>query len=192
MSALKTSSSPGPDGVHPMVLKECARVLCEPLHLLFMKSLSSGVVPEDWRRANITPIFKKGSKTDPTNYRPISLTSVVCKLLERLIQKRIIEHLELNNFISSHQHGFRRGMSCLTQLLEYFADVEDILDEGHCADVIYLDCKKAFDTVPHAHLLVKVEGAGIVGGVKRWIANFLENREQRVAIHDSYSTWRRV
>ena len=192
LSSLKTSSAPGPDGVHPRMLKECAQALSHPLHTIFKASLTAGYVPRDWRRANVTPIFKKGDKADALNYRPISLTSVVCKVLEKLIRIKIVEHLEDISYFSQHQHGFRSGKSCLTQLLEYFADVEEILDDGDSVDAVYLDCRKAFDTVPHNHLLVKLEAAGIRGSVKTWIMRFLENREQRVTIRDSHSSWRRV
>ena len=189
---LKTPSAPGPDGINVMMLKECAKVLCQPLHTIFVKSLQSSYLPHDWKRANITPIYKKGNKTDPLNYRPVSLTSSVCKILEKLIQKKVMEYLENTSFFTRHQHGFRSGMSCLTQLLEYFSDIEDMIDDGNCVDVIYIDCRKAFDTVPHNHLLAKIENAGIGGNVKKWIQSFLENREQRVVINNNYSSWRRV
>ena len=153
---LKTPSAPGPDGVHPIMLKECAPSLAKPLSIIFQKSLASGHLPKDWKRANITPIFKKGRHTDPSNYRPVSLTSVPCKIMEKLIRKRVMEHLESTNFLSTQQHGFRSKMSCLTQLLEYMFDLENALNEGDCIDALYLDCRKAFDTVPHEHLLAKL------------------------------------
>ena len=154
---------PGPDGIHPKVLRECCDNVAYPIWLIFQKSLKSGVVPSSWREANITPIFKSGSKSDSLNYRPISLTSVVCKLLEKLITNKITNHLETNNLLTTHQHGFRSKRSCLTQLPEYFKEVEDALVEHDPVDVIYLDCRKAFDTVPHARLKVKLEAYGIQG-----------------------------
>ena len=192
LEALKTPSAPGPDNVHPMLLKNCATELSKPLTLIYRESLRSGQVPEDWTSANITPIFKKGNRSHPLNYRPVSLTSVPSKILERIIRNHIMNHLEINNFLSNHQHGFRSGMSCLTQLLEYFMDLENALDEGDGVDVIYLDCRKAFDTVPHKRLLVKLKQAGIEGQVGLWIQNFLTDRQQRVAIRGTYSGWRRV
>ena len=192
LNALKSPSAPGPDGVNPTMLKECSGVFCLPLYKLFNLSLSSGKLPSDWRKANVKPIYKKGCKTDSLNYRPVSLTSVVCKVLEKVIKQKVVGHLEGTNFFSRHQHGFRTGMSCLTQLLEYFSDIENSLDEGDCVDAVYLDCRKAFDTVPHHQLLEKIGAAGIGGEVKDWIGSFLEDRVQRVVIGGSHSTWRRV
>ena len=155
-------------------------------------SLNSGCVPRDWRVANVIPIYKKGSKLNPLNYRPVSLTSVICKCLEKLIRVKMVDHLEAQQFFTEHQHGFRKGMSCLTQLLEFFSDVEDSLDEGDSVDVIYLDCMKAFDRVPHRHLLLKIEATGVRGELLRWISKYLCQREQRVVLRDKYSSWRRV
>ena len=165
LTDLKTPSAPGPDRVYPRMLKECAEIVCRPLHIIFAGSISSGYLPKDWRRANITPIFKKGCRTDPSNYRPVSLTSVVSKALEKLIRQRLMPFLEETDYFSKNQHGFRSGMSCLTQLLEYLNDVENMIDEGDCVDAIYLDCRKAFDTVPHRHLISKIEEAGVKGQV---------------------------
>ena len=162
---LKVPSVPGSEGIHPVLLKKCAASVCKPLTLIFRKSLRTGQVPKDWTRANVTPIFKKGSRANPLNYRPISLTSVPCKIMEKIIRKNIVNHLEENNILTNHQHGFRSEMSCLTQLLEYFLDLKDALDEGHCVDAVYLDCRKAFDTVPHKRLLTKLKQVGIKGEV---------------------------
>ena len=130
LMALKPSA-PGPDGVHPLVLKSCASCLSE-LMIIFNESLKSGHVPMDWKRANICPIFKKGCQSEPLNYRPISLTSVACKILERIIKKQLVHHLESANLLSKAQHGFRSGKSCTTQLLEYLYDIENALDNGDC------------------------------------------------------------
>ena len=89
------------------------------MSIIFQKSLDEVELPKDWIRTNVSPIFKKCSRNEPLNYRPVSLTSVPCKVLERLVKKRIIEHLEQNKLITQHQHGFRTKMSCLTRILEY-------------------------------------------------------------------------
>ena len=115
---LKESSSPGPDEIHPKFLIECVDYLDRPLYYLFRDSLDSGTIPNIWKVAHVTPIYKKGVKSDPLNYRPISLTSVVCKAMERIIRDKIIEHLDSHKLLSIHQHGFRSNRSCLTQLLE--------------------------------------------------------------------------
>ena len=182
LDQLKESLAPGPDGIHAKVLKECSENLAQPLYLIFRKSLDEGVVPDDWKQANVTPIYKKGKKIDPSNYRPISLTSVPCKVMERIVKNSIIDHLEQNSLLSKHQHGFRSNRSCLTQLLEYFTEISDMLETGDPVDAIYLDCRKAFDTVPHKRLLAKLKAYGISGKILKWIESFLSNRSQRVSV----------
>jgi hypothetical protein len=120
LNKLKVNKSPGPDGIHPRVLKEAKDALIMPLKIIFNRSLSEGKVPNDWKKANVTHIFKKGNKKEPANYRPISLTSVICKLLESLIRDQIVCHLEDNSLILNSQHGFRKNRSCLTNLIEFF------------------------------------------------------------------------
>ena len=184
---LKESSAPGPDGIHPKVLSECAQYLSLPLYLIFKHSLEVGELPCEWKTANVSPIFKKGKKSDPLNYRPISLTSVPCKVMEKVIRDEIMEHLEQNNLLSKHQHGFRSNRSCLTQLLEYFSEIHKSLDDSDPIDAIYLDCKKAFDTVPHKRLIAKLRAYGISGKILKWIESFLKNRTQKVVISGVHS-----
>ena len=126
--------------MHPRFLKECESAVAEPLKIIFTQSLMTGEVPEDWKAANVTPIYKKGSKQDPFNYRPISLTSVPCRLLEKIVQNHLHKYLECNNLLSKDQHGFRTIRSCLTQLMEYLEELESALDEKDDIDVVYLDC----------------------------------------------------
>ena len=149
LNMLKDSKATGPDEIPSIVLKSCAEVLARPLTVLFRKSLDTGKVPEEWKQAIIIPLFKKGSKVQPGNYRPVSLTSQCCKILERIIRKHVVIHLENNNIISVHQHGFVKKRSCQTNLLEYLEDLTKMIDEGTGVDVVYLDYQKAFDTVPH-------------------------------------------
>ena len=156
LQRLKVDKSAGPDGLHPMLLQQCSLSMSVPLSKIFTASIESGRVPDDWKLANITPIFKKGKKNDPANYRPVSLTSVVCKVLERIIKKHLVDHLEKSKLLSSCQHGFMVGRSCLTNLLETFESWTTALDEGHGIDVLYLDYLKAFDTVSHEQLLKKL------------------------------------
>ena len=107
----------------------------------------------DWKMANTTPIFKKGSKTIPTNYRPVSLTSQVVKILESLIHFRIMQYLSENNIVTPYQHGFTTKKSCFTNLLETYENWTLAVDSGCGIDVIYLDYSKAFDSVPHYRLV---------------------------------------
>ena len=146
-------------------------------------------MPEDWRLANVTPIFKKGSKTDAANYRPVSLTSVICRVLESLLRDVIVDHLVRHKLIYNTQHGFVPRRSCLTNLLEYLEEMTRLVDEGHNVDVIYLDFAKAFDKVAHSRLMAKCRALGVVGEVAAWIEAWLEGRKQRVVLNGSGSSW---
>ena len=134
-------------------------------------------MPEDWRIANVVPLFKKGSRDHPGNYRPVSLTSVVGKVLERIIRDRIYKHLERNKLIRDSQHGFVKGSSCLTNLTEFFEVTKEV-DKGKAVDVVYMDFSKAFDKVPHGRLLQKMQMHGIEGDLSIWIRNWLSDRRQ--------------
>ena len=182
LEKLNKYKSCGPDNIHPHLLKEAAPSLCLPLSIIFKDSLEKGETPVDWKTANITPIFKKGDRNNPANYRPVSLTSQVCKVLESIVREKMIEHLNENNLLSEDQHGFREGRSCLSNLLTTLEDWTSILDDKDCVDVAYLDFSKAFDLVSHKHLLLKLQKHGINGQIGNWIKAFLENRKQRVVI----------
>ena len=189
---LNSSKAPGPDGVYPFILKSFADQLSVPLAIIFNKTLQEGVVPDDWRRANVSPIFKKGNRSLPCNYRPVSLTSVVCKVMESFIRSHMVSYFNEYGLIRDSQHGFRRSRSCLTNLLEFMEDVTCAVDKGNAVDIIFLDFQKAFDKVPHKRLLLKLESLGIVGNVLDWIREWLKNRDQRVVINGRSSTWQSV
>ncbi len=116
LSNLDPNKAMGVDLVHPLVLKKCSRSLSKPLHIIFKKSIDLGVLPDTWKEANVTPLFKKGSKLKPSNYRPVSLTSIPCKILERIIAENIMKYLLVNKLLSEEQHGFMKGKSCTTNL----------------------------------------------------------------------------
>ncbi|KAK4810629.1 hypothetical protein QYF61_007366 [Mycteria americana] len=143
---LDIHKSMGPDEIHPRVLKELAEVLTKALSIIYQQSWLTGEVPADWRLADVTPIYKKGRKEDPGNYRPVSLTSVPGKLMEQIILSAITRHVEDNQVIRPSQHGFRKGRSCLTNLISFYDKVTRLVDEGKAVDVVYLDFSKAFDT----------------------------------------------
>ena len=147
----------GPDRLHPRVLKETARAVAPILQILFSKSLENGEVPDDWKQANIAPIFKKGGRYCPSNYRPVSLTCVCSKLIEHIISKHLLNHLEANNILFDKQHGFRKKRSTDTQLLAFTQDILANLSGGRQTDVIIMDFAKAFDKVPHHRLIQKLE-----------------------------------
>ena len=134
---LRPSAAPGPDKIGPQLLQKLKRTVSPILAKIFNASLSGGQVPEDWREANVTPIFKKGSKADPGNYRPVSLTSVCCKLLERIIKDKVVEHLLKNDLIFPSQHGFMPNKSCTTNLLEFFETVTEAVDGGGALLTLY-------------------------------------------------------
>jgi len=189
---LKKESAAGPDEIGPRLLQELEGAAAAALTIIFRESVASGVVPDDWRRANVTPIFKKGTKMDPGNYRPVSLTSVCCKILEGLLKTTIMKHLEANNLVNSSQHGFMAGRSCCTNLLEFLEEVTRAVDEGVPVDVIYLDFAKAFDKVPKERLLEKLRAHGVSGHLLRWIRNWLTGRQQRVVLNGKKSGWEQV
>ena len=186
---LQTDKSPGPDGIHPLLLKEWAASVAEPLSHIFQKSFELGTLPDDWKTVHVVPIFKKGSKTDKANYRPVSLTSVPCKIMESIIKDRMKKFLDSNGAISDAQHGFMQGRSCLTNLLETLENWTRALDEGYGIDVLYLDYRKAFDSVPIQRLIEKLKAYVISGNLLQWIESFLTLRTMRVGIRGSYSEW---
>ena len=187
LEKLNVNKSCGADNIHPFVLQATADASSAPLQIIFSKSLSSGECPSDWRSANVTPIHKKGSRTDPSNYRPVSLTSQICKVLESIVRNHILKHLAENNILSDSQHGFREGRSCLTNLLDTLETWTDILDDKNGIDVAYLDFRKAFDLVSHRHLIYKMSKYGIRNKVLNWVASFLDQRTQRVVIRGTAS-----
>ena len=147
----------GPDCIPAKVLKEMAEELSPSLALIFSASLQQGKIPQDWRKALITPLFKKGDQTNPTNYRPVSLTSICCKLLEHIIHSNVMSHLNAHNIISDNQYGFRKRRSAELQLIRTVHDFAYTLNERKQTDAILLDFCKAFDKVPHRHLKLKLE-----------------------------------
>ena len=179
---LKVSKATGPDKIPCRLLKELAYQIPPALTLLYRASIIQGAVPSDWKMANIVPIFKKGSKSSPSNYRPISLTSICCKILEHIIYSGISHHLEEYNVIHDEQHGFRSGRSCETQLLITIHDFANNLNNQKQTDAILLDFTKAFDKVSHRRLCSKLFHYGIRGTLLSWINDFLTGRTQRVLV----------
>ena len=184
---LNIFKSTGPDGVHPKLLKSLANDISfvTALTKLFSKCSETGILPVIWKTASVVPLFKKGSKSDPLNYRPVSLTCVLCKVYEQLIRRHVLDFLE--DRISQDQHGFVKGKSCLSNLLETFDTIFNIIDEGAPVDLLYFDFSKAFDTVPHHRLLSKLENMGIKGNVLDVIKDFITNRTMRVCVEGEKS-----
>ena len=192
LERLDVFKSAGPDDLHPRVLQELAEVIAGPLARLYEHSWCSGEVPEDWKRANVVPIFKKGKKEDPGNYRPVSLTSIPGKLFEKIILAHIQEGLAGECMLRGNQHGFISGRSCQTNLVAFYDQVTKSLDAGVAVDVVFLDFRKAFDTVSHPVLIKKLGDCGVDAHTVKWVANWLEGRTQRVVVDGFFSTWKDV
>ena len=184
---LNPTKSPGPDNLSQKVLKETANEVGPLLLLIYRKSLQTSEVPEDWRKANVAPVFKKGQRYQAENYRPISLTIVCCKIVEHIVASNIMNHDEDNNILYPLQHGFRRARSCETQLIEFIDDLTSSLDEGQQVDILVIDFAKAFDKVCQSLLIHKLHHYGIRGKINSWIKSWLANRTQSIVIDGEHS-----
>ena len=151
---LKIHKSKGPDGIHPRVLKELSSVICVPIAIIFKASIRSGTLPDEWKLANVKAIQKNGHRQMAKNYHPVSLTSVVCKVLESITRERIINHMKSNKLFSSKQFGFIGGRPKTLQLLRVLDGWTEILDNGGSIDMIYFDFMKAFYKVSHNRLIL--------------------------------------
>ena len=164
----------GPDNIPGQLLKEVAQEVTPILSLIFSASLHQGTP------ATVTPLFKKGDRGKASNYHPVSLTSIPCKIMEHILHSTIISHLEDSNILSDYQHGFRKKRSCKSQLVITIQELSDSLNTRDQVDCVLLDFSKAFDKVPHQRLLHKCHHYGIWGNTLQWIASFLQQRTQEV------------
>ena len=153
LSALKPNKSPGHDQWHPYFLREISDAICTPLSILFQKSLKEGA-HDSWKKAIIAAIYKKGKKSDPGNYRPVSLTSVISKVMESIVRDAMVDHLLRNNLFTNDQHGFVPGRDCITQLLICMEMWTKMIEDRVSFDMIYTDFSKAFDSIPHERLFL--------------------------------------
>ena len=188
LDELDPSKSPGPDTIHPRVLKEVSTIVEEPLYLIFKKSIELGKVPSKWKLASVTPIYKgKGSKSLPENYRPISMTSICCRIMESIVRDSLMEYMNKNSILSERQFGFMKGRSTVLQLLRVLDQWTDALDRGNIVDVVFCDFQKAFDTVPHKKLIHVLKQYGIRDNLLLWLKDFLTDRKMEVKISGSRS-----
>ena len=182
IDSMPNYSAPGPDKFPSIVLKQCKYELATPLRILWRQSLDEGQVPKSLKKQSIVPIYKKDSKAKPENYRPVSLTSHILKLFERVIREKLVEFIENENKLSNNQYGFRPRRSTISQLLAHIDRIICILERNKNADVMYLDFSKAFDKVCHVKLIQKLKSYNIGGQLLKWLENFLSERYQQVIV----------
>ena len=187
LKGLNPHKAAGPDQLKPIVLQTHHEELAPVLKLMFQKSPDTGSLPSIWKKANVSPIFKNGDKTEPANYRPISLTCVLCKVLEHVVASGISKHFTEQNILSELQHGFREKRSWETQLIMLVDELSESMQSGKQTDLILLDFSKAFDKVAHEKLLKIHHFYGIRGNILNWIKDFLDNRTQSVILNGTSS-----
>ena len=185
----QNGNSLDPEGLTSDFYLKLSADLCTPLSIIMRASLKTQEVPKAWKVANVCAIHKKGVTCDPNNYRPISLTVIACKIMERLIADNLLAYLHLHNAISVEQHGFLAKHCTETQLLETFNEWTTALDNHMQIDCVFIDFKKAFDSVCHNKLLLKLAAYGITGNLLGWMKSFLTDRKQRVHVNNCYSDW---
>jgi hypothetical protein len=185
LANIDTGKALGPDLISPRLLYHSRDIIAPVLTNLINKSLIQGKVPTKWKTANVIPIHKKGDKSIPSNYRPISLLSCASKVMERAVFQHLYSYLQ--SFITSHQSGFLPNHSTVTQLLEIYHNITEALDKQKEIFFIFFDISKAFDRVWHRGLVFKLQQLGISGNVLQWISNYLTNRQQQVTIEAATS-----
>ena len=186
LNSIDVNKAVGPDLLSGIILKACSHELATPLCILFNRSLNLGVFPTAFKDANVTPVFKSGDKSKVVNYRPISLLPLVSKVFERLVYAHLFPHIR--EHISESQHGFMKGRSTQTNLVNYIDFITDTTDNKLQVDIIYTDFSKAFDTVSHTLLSHKLSAYGFSGNVMSWLSSYLQNRTQRVVINGHMSS----
>ena len=191
LSSCDPSKAKGGDGIPPLILNQAAAALAKPVHHLFSLCLSKSYLPAEWRCHHVTPIHKSGDRSLVTNYRPISLLCCLSKVLERLVFDKVYDFI-VKSFISNSQFGFVTNRSTLHQLLLYSEFLHTAFENRQQVDSIYLDIRKAFDTVSHTKLLSKLWNAGIIGNVWSFFRAYLSNRQQCVVIANNKSEWHAV
>ena len=187
---LNSGKTPGPDGWPKVFLKNVSDLITVPLSILFQKSLCECIVSSQWLDACVTASHKKGKKNIFENYRPISITSIIRKLMESINRDKIVTYMQRINLLSQYQHGFVPLRNCVTNLL--LEQWTKMIDDGLPIDIIYTDFSKAFDRVPHQRLLRKIRNMGIIGMTRGWIRAFLTGRTQRVRVEREFSSWAQV
>ena len=192
LKLLNTSKASGPDLISPRLLKEGSDILSHQLARLFNTSLHTSYFPTVWKQANVVPVFKKGEKTNVSNYRPISLLSCIGKVFEKCVFKHLQNYIMTNKLISPVQSGFTPNDSAVFQLIDLYDAFAKAIDDGKEIRVIFCDISKAFDRVWHEGLLFKLRRMGISGTLLEWFKSYLDQRHQRVVLEGSFSDFKEV
>ena len=185
---LNVSKALGPDLIPTSILKEHADIIAPIITVIFRQSIETSSPVEDWLTANVLALYKnKGNRLDACSYRPISLTCIICKVLEHIILSNIMNHYDEYQILNKNQHGFQKGHSCETQLINTIDDLAKALDSKETIHCLILDFAKAFDTVPHKRLIKILYQNGITENIVCWIKKWLTKRTQSVIIDDVQS-----
>ena len=189
LSELDVNKSPGPDGIHPRFINELTEQLCLPLSIIFKESMKTSIIPKQWKLARVSAIHKKGSKKMASNYRPVSITSIVCRTMEKILRDNMASFLVENNLLSNYQFGFIKGRSTTLQLLNVLNDWTQTIESKNFTDCIYMDYQKAFDKVPHNRLISKLKAYKFNAELLDWVQSYLKDRSQFVEVNGKQSMW---
>jgi len=198
IKSIKTKNSSGYDEISTKLLKISANYTCSPLTYICNKSVSTGIIPERLKYSIIKPLYKKGDKTDPSNYRPISMLTSFSKVLEKALYNRLIEYLNYNNILNSQQFGFRKNLATKDAIFRLIHEILNALNSKIMVGSIFFNLAKAFDSVNHLLLIQKLPHYGIIGKYKLLLESYLTNRFQRVQLDSSTlnlkttSTWNKA
>ena len=190
INSIPISKAPGPDSITPFVLRNIAISISQPLAILFNCSLSSNTFPNLWKFSTVIPIFKKGDRSDPKNYRPISLTSIISKVFEKTVLKYLLPYLLNNKLITDKQAGFLPNHSTSYQLIEICNTLATNLKHGLATTILFADISRAFDRLSHRGIYCKLDQYGLSLGIRQWIFSFLTDRKQRTLVGGEYSDWK--
>ena len=188
LTSLNPHKTTGPDNIPGRLLKETAKEITPALTFIFQAFINQSKIPSDMKTAIVSPVFKKGDIAQPSNYRPISLTSICCKIMEHIIHSSVLTHLENTNILSDEQNGFHKRRSCDIELVLTIHDLAKALDSGDQLDGILLDFSKAFDKVPHNRLLMILGHYGVRNNSLSCIQDFLSDRTQTVVLEGNSSS----
>ena len=192
LKSINVNKATGPDNIPGRLLKIAADILSPLLSKIFNRSLSKGIYPSDWKMAKVLPVTINGEKCDRSNYRPICIISAVAKVFGKIVYNQFYSYLSNNNLLSNYQSGFRATYRTVISLLQSTNNWCINIDKGLLNGVIFIDLKKAFDTIDHEILLHKLKSFGLDDTVLTWVSSYLTNREQKCYVNGKLSSSRRI